>query len=210
MTDRQDALDAANEGVWAVVLAAGNAKRMGRPKQLLPLANGLPLLRSVVLQALASDVAGVVVVLSQREGEVAAVLSGLPVQIAINPDANSGQSTSLHVGVLQLRERSATAGLFLLGDQPDISTFIMNQVLTQFRQTQASLVQARYRGQGGHPVVFASSLYDALLQCTGDEGGRSVVKAHRHEMVVVDLDMQYPVDLDTPDDYRAYLLRGDA
>jgi len=212
---------ACQSSVWAVILAAGSAQRMGRWKQWLPLEDGVPMLRRVCLTALHSGVAGVLVVIppsgsdlaggaddestAGREMFTADALADLSVRLCVNERAQAGQSTSVHKAVLGLQQVRASAGLFLLGDQPALRASWVAAVAEQYRATRSPVVQARYRGQWGHPVLFDAALFAELSACEGDEGGRAVILRYRDERCPVDIDAEPPLDLDTPQEYERYL-----
>jgi len=187
----------------AVVLAAGEASRMGSPKLLLPLPNGLPMLRTVVETALASDVLQVMVVVEAVSAEMEEVCAGLTVTWIVNPDARRGMSTSLQAAIHRLRaDFLEDAVVFLLGDQPGVQTQILNRVIAVYEETKSAVVQAKYRGVFGHPVLFDPSVFDELLEISGDEGGRSVVARHRVVGSTVEVDEDVPPDIDIPADYQ--------
>ncbi|WAH37757.1 nucleotidyltransferase family protein [Alicyclobacillus dauci] len=194
-------------GVWAVIFAAGAARRMGQQKLLLEMPDGRPIIRCVAEAAVASAVDGVIVVVSSDSDRIRAAITDLPVSIAENPKAADGQSSSLQVGVEELQRVGAAAGIFLLGDQPEVETTSIDALVHRYLQRRSKLIQVRYRGEFGHPVLFDEELYPELLACTGDEGGRRVVRKYQAHRVVVDVDRAAPPDIDTRDDYEALLSR---
>lgn len=196
---------------WIAILAAGASRRMGRQKLLLPLPNGRTMLRTVVDAALAASGCGVIVVIDGADDTSGRMkrreLASLPVVIAANDDAQLGQSTSIHRAVLEVQRRQGEAVLFLLGDEPDLRSEAVEAMLVTWRATKAPLAQTRYRDGYGHPVLFSSELFDELLACSGDEGGRSVVARHLTERMEVVIDGERPNDVDTPEAYQALLAR---
>lgn len=180
---------------------------MGRQKLALPLRDGKSMLQHVLSTAASAGLDGLLVVVGD-EGGAAAQAAIDPAgrwQVVYNLHPEQGMSRSLRLGVEMLERSTVDAVLVLLGDQPDVSAAVISRVAEEFRATGASLVQPSYRGQPGHPVLFARCLFPELLQVTGDEGGRSVVRAHREQRHLVTVDREMPVDLDTPDAYEAWL-----
>lgn len=186
--------------VSAIVLAAGEGRRMGLLKLGLPL-DGKSLLQRVVEAALLAPVDEVVVVLGHGSAEL---LPQLPtdrrVRTVLNSRYAEGQSSSLKAGIGALAPQSEAA-VFLLADQPRIDPEAITAVVNAFRSRHAALVRARYRGMAGHPVLFARALFPQLLETTGDQGGREVLARHRAETITVDLDLEAPEDVDTMEDY---------
>jgi molybdenum cofactor cytidylyltransferase len=202
--------------VSAIVLAAGEGRRMGSlkaPQQAkgrlagdpaLKLAlrlGGKSLLRHVVEAALAAPVDEVVVVLGHGVAELEQELPRDPrVRTVYNPDYATGQSSSVKAGINAIASQ-AQAAVFLLGDQPLISSQAIEALVGAFRSRHSAVVRPRYRGTPGHPVLFSRALFAELLQVTGDQGGRELLARHQAEVAMVDLNLESPVDIDTKEDY---------
>lgn len=189
-------------GVSAIVLAAGQGKRMGRLKLGLPL-GGKSLLRRVIETALEARVNEVVVVLGHGAADLEQQLpSDARVRAVHNSHFAEGQSWSVKLGICALRPHAAAA-IFLLGDQPLVTADTVNAVVHGFQATDAPLVQPVYRGMPGHPVLFARRLFPELVQVSGDQGGREVLARHSNEGLRVNLDLDPPRDIDTAQDYES-------
>lgn len=187
--------------VAGLMLAAGAASRMGRPKQLLDWA-GRPLVRVAAEIALEVPLDPVLVVVGNAAAEVAAALNGLPLQIVPNPDYAAGQSSSLRAGIAALPPDVA-AVVVLLGDQPFVSAAIVVQIVAAWRAGGAPIVAPVYAGQRGNPVLFARAVFPELLAIQGDQGARSVLAADRSRIQIVAFDDPRPLaDIDTPEEYE--------
>ena len=187
--------------IAAIVLAAGTATRMGQPKQLLDW-GGRPLVRVVADQVLAASLDQVLVVVGHAQAAVTDALHVIPVQIVHNPQYMDGQSTSLKSGVAALSSE-VTAALIVLGDQPFVTSTVIDTIITAWRASQSPIVAPSYRGQRGHPVLFARSLFSELLAIDGDQGARSLLQRHRSALRLVPFDDQRPlIDIDTWQDYQ--------
>ncbi|MEM8534793.1 MAG: molybdenum cofactor cytidylyltransferase [Chloroflexota bacterium] len=187
--------------VAAIILAAGTATRMGQPKQLLDW-GGQPLVRVVAEQVLAASLDQVLVVVGHAQTAVTDALHDLLVQIVHNPQYMDGQSTSLKSGVAALSSE-VTAALVVLGDQPFVTSTIINTIVMTWRDSQAPIVAPSYRGQRGHPVLFAHSLFSELVAIDGDQGARSLLQRHRSDLRLVSFVDQRPlIDIDTWEDYQ--------
>ncbi len=194
--------------VGGVILAAGLGRRMGAPKLLLPWQDR-PLIRHAAETALASQLDTVFVVTGYRADAIANALQGLAVQIVHNPDYAAGLSTSLHTGVRALPGRY-TAALIMLGDQPLLTSTIIDRLLEAYRATRAPLVAPVAGQRRGNPVLFARSLFPALLEVSGDEGARAVVAAHHAELHGVEVDERVFYDVDTPEAYAGLVAASTA
>lgn len=192
--------------IAAIILAAGEARRMGQPKQLLPYA-GTTLLGATVAHA-RPLVDLLVVVLGAHAAAIRAGCDLGDALVVTNPDHATGQASSLRAGVAALAALPAvTAAVALLGDQPTLRPAALGQVIARFRATGAAAVIPRYGGRRGHPMLFARSAWPALLAARGDQGARGILDAGLiAPIAVVDLPAAwYPVDIDTPDEYRRLL-----
>ena len=200
---RSDRPDFDRVAAWAlpvagVVLAAGSATRMGRNKLLLD-AGGQPLVLHVVNAA--------------SEGgchQVHAVCSDDAVRAAIgeaatcvhNPDAASGQASSLRVGLASVPEDMAAA-LLLLGDQPLVGARTIERLLRAWRREGARPATAATYGEKKDwrpPVLVDRLLFPELMALTGDTGARSLFE-HRPELLDTVVAAGREDDVDTPEDY---------
>lgn len=189
--------------IAGIVLAAGEATRFGGCKQLAKL-GGRPLLQWILDAALASDLDAVILVLGSRHREVRSALEPTlahpRLQVVVNPDFAAGQSTSLKAGLQRVCEGYA-ATMFLLGDQPLITSALVNRLLKRFRVSARLIVAPICRGRQGNPCIFDRALFQALSQTAGDQGGRSVIAAHPDHVLRVEIDHpDFFFDVDTPGD----------
>lgn len=191
---------ASSERVFAVVLAAGMSKRLGRPKQLLEL-DGKPLVTHVVERLIQSDVDGVVVVTGYHASEIELELRGYPVYQVFNQDFADGQASSIAAGVRALPS-FVDAVVIVLADMPGMRPEVVSAVIDRWRQGQAPAVIARYVSGRGHPVLFDRRVFPELVALTGDEGGRSILTALEDRVVEVPIDRDAPPDdVDTEEDW---------
>jgi len=176
--------------VAGVVLAAGASRRMGRNKMLLEL-EGESLVRRAV-----------VVVLGHEADRARAVLAGLPVEIALNPDFTGPTSGSLHAA-LDVLGQDVDAAVVLLGDMVHVSEADLAELVRRAGTSAAPLVVSRYGEVTAPPLLFRRALFDELLAWTGEGCGKAVVQAHKHEALYVDRPAAVLVDVDTPEDFQA-------
>jgi len=184
--------------ISAIVLAAGAGKRFGGAKQLHPW-QGQPLLRHVVMQALAAPVEEVIVVLGAHFPQTALALHGLPIKIVYQRQWQQGQSVSMQAG-LRACQPQTEAALFVLGDQPQLPPDLLNEIIDTYRRTQAPIVAPRYGGQRGNPVLFDKALFPELHDIRGDTGGRPLFHRYSTETAWVDAGAYVLEDVDVPGD----------
>jgi len=195
--------------IAGIVLAAGLSRRMGQAKLLMPV-GGRAIVRYVVEGVLAGGVDLVWVVTGPDAEPIAAALSGLEVQIAVNPAPEEGQAGSLRAGIAAL-PASVDAVLIALGDQPSLAPSIIPALLAARRTSPKLIVAPRYRDGQGNPVLFKREIFPELLRLTGDQGARPIIQKEPARVEWVELDLPMPPDVDTLDDYekiRANLRAG--
>ncbi|GAB4431181.1 MAG: nucleotidyltransferase family protein [Chloroflexi bacterium OHK40] len=196
--------------IYGVLLAAGRSSRMGRAKQLLEW-QGKPLVRHMAEVALASRLAGLVVVLGAEAAATRGALVGLdgPVQTVENVDYAAGQASSLRSGLATL-PATATGAMVLLVDMPLVSPGLIDQLITAFAEPpQPMAVVPRHNGRRGNPALLASALFPELRALEGDVGARDVIDRYANQVRWLDLDdPAVLMDVDTPDVYERLKASG--
>ena len=195
--------------VHILVLAAGASARMrGRDKLLQPV-KGKPILRAVAETALGSGAPVLVTLPPAAEARRQAV-AGLPLQFVEVPDAAQGMSRSIVRGLGAIADPGPEDGVMILpADMPGFSAKVLADLISRFRAEPELIWRGGTTdGRAGHPAIFPRDLWRDLAGVTGDEGGRSVLKRHADRLRQVPLPGQMAVlDLDTPEDWEAYLGR---
>lgn len=188
----------------ALVLAAGGATRMGRPKQLLPLA-GIPLVRRAVEAALGSRCRRVRVVVGAHAREVAGAVVASGVEIVENPDWRDGLASSIAAGMRATVASDPPEGvLVVLADQPSVTALVLDGLLDAFADAPAAIAACAFSDALGPPAVFGAAHFEALASLGGDRGARALLESHRDGVRVVPFEGAAR-DIDTPEDYAALL-----
>jgi molybdenum cofactor cytidylyltransferase len=212
--------------VAAVVLAAGEAKRFGQLKQVLPWrapprgetpspSVTLPLVAHVVQQALAcTEVDHVIVTSGAQASLVDAALAdnGEEITIIRVEEWAEGQSRSVRGGLQAARLEASgdgrserlSAAVFLLADQPGVTPTLLSALVQRHRETLAPVVAPRYEGRRGNPVPFDRRTFAEFEALEGDAGARSIIQQHAAEIAWIDWHTDDILrDIDTPEDYAA-------
>lgn len=193
--------------IVGVLLAAGRGVRFGGDKLLAPLPvavgevpAGTPI-GVASARNLGAALAEVLVVTRPGEPLLAARLRAEGARTIECPDAQRGMGATLACGVAASSD--ADGWLIALADMPWVTPATIAAVAAALASG-ADIAAPVYRGTRGHPVGFARSHRRALLACSGDEGARGVIAAHREHLVPVDVDDRGVVrDVDTPADLDA-------
>jgi molybdenum cofactor cytidylyltransferase len=185
-----------------IVLAAGQSHRFGSPKQLLPLGE-TTLLGQVVKNVNASRLDRVVVVLGRSADEIKKALDLGRATVVDNAAYPSGCASSLLAG---LDAAGDCAGwMILLGDQPGVSTRVIDEVASDWLEHPAWISVTSYRGELGHPFVIASSAFADLRGLHGDKAVWKLIESFPQRVRRASIDLALPPDVDTPDDYQRLL-----
>jgi len=204
---RQDACTP-SEGCAAVVLAAGQARRFGAQKLVMPFGEST-VIGSVVAALEGIGLAPIVVVVG-ADDSVSVALRDTSAHLVRNPDPARGMLSSIQIGVSALPE-NVDRFLIALGDQPRLRAEGLTHLLRAHEESGKSLALPTYRGKRGHPVVFAGRYRQAILDLTDAQVLRDVIHAHLDDCVEVECDSDAFVrDIDTQEEYRDELRRSQA
>jgi molybdenum cofactor cytidylyltransferase len=195
----ENAIYAVHEPSAGIVLAAGEARRFGQPKQLLQW-EGMPMVRAVTTIALGAGLSPVVVVTGASAEAVGRCVADLPVQVARNEGWADGQASSIRTG-LSACPGSIGSAVFLLADQPRITPGLIHGLIDMHAAGLDPIVAPLIlEERRGNPVLFDRRTFKDLRELHGDEGGRGIFGNYRvqylpwHDPTVL-------LDIDTPEDY---------
>lgn len=190
--------------VSAILLAAGESKRMGKLKQLIPWGKTTMVERAID-NLLNSNVSEVIAVLGYRAEEIMEKIATKSIKVAVNPTYHQGMSTSIITG-LNLIDDRARAIMLALADQPLIDSQIINRLIDEFCDHSKGIVIPTYQNKRGHPVIFAIKYKEELLRLQGDIGGRQIIKEHPDDILEVAVaSPSINIDIDTTSNYHSHL-----
>jgi molybdenum cofactor cytidylyltransferase len=190
--------------ISAILLAAGESRRMGQNKLLLPW-HGKTVIESIVATLNTCALAEIVVVLGHQAELIQSQLQNQRVSFSINHDFRSGMLSSVQSGV-RAASSDAAGYLLCLGDQPTLSAQIIQPLIDAFTQEQASIILPSYRGSRGHPLLIAQNYRDAIFKLDPDVGLRQLRLQHASEVLTIEVpNADVLQDLDYPEDYRRAL-----
>lgn len=183
--------------VAALILAAGGSQRLGRPKQLEPW-GGESLLECVIRHATSFPVDEVWVVIGAYAEEILDQVDFMGAGVVENPEWEEGIASSIRVGLDALTQLSrCESALILLGDQPNVSPDIVEELLVSHRRSRNAVSVPKYRYNRGNPVVVDRSMWPRLMSLEGDEGAARLWQAHPEWVNEVWFSDLGPRDVDT-------------
>lgn len=193
------------DDIVGVVLAAGLSSRMGKLKQLLPIA-GKPVVCKVA-ETMRSRFRRVVVVLGHRAEEVATVLRDSKVECVVNTGYRDGMLSSVQCALHHMGPEVDFA--ISLGDQPSLRPETIDAVLDAWEQTDKRIVLPTYGGKRGHPVVLERYYTPEILALEMGVGLNAITRSFPADTLEVALNASEILeDMDTPEEYEREVKRA--
>ena len=201
--------------IAAILLAAGESRRMGQPKMLLPWGETSVLgqvvsmfsagLASRTHQPVDPDSEIVVVTGGARamvEAEVTRLARQFPVRSVYNPNyAVGGMVSSIQAGLREIKP-GIRAALIGLGDQPQVREETVRAICATYLQTESPIVIPSFQSRRGHPWLASKALWPELLALPASTNPHQFLDAHAGQINYVAADATILQDLDTPEDYN--------
>lgn len=190
--------------VGIVVLAAGESKRLGQPKQLLPYL-GATIISHVVGTALASKASKTIVITGAYADRIRDELDSLSATIVDNHSWQEGVSTSIRLGIetLEKSDMPLKAVLLMTSDQLRVSTPLINLIIEKYADQPNRIVACEYEETIGVPTLFDRTYFPELKSLRGDCGAKSIINSHLERVVTV----AFPdggLDIDTTRDLEKF------
>lgn len=188
------------KGISAIVLAAGESKRMGSPKMLLPFGDR-NVIEKVIENVLEAGVEDVIVVLGAQMDKIKKFSEKYPVRNCYNDKYRSGMLSSVRCG-FALLPADCRAALVMPGDQPMIKPKEIIRVMEAYSDSGKGLVMPVYEKKRGHPLMVDARYYEEVKNIPEEEGLRSLSVIHPDDVLEVKTDDPGVLnDIDTREDY---------
>jgi molybdenum cofactor cytidylyltransferase len=189
----------------AAILSAGESRRMGTPKALLPY-RGSTFLEHLIEVTRHPRVGILRIVLGAGAEVIRDTLRLEEASVVINDEWEKGQLSSIQAAVRSL-SAAGTEGMILCPvDHPLVSASLVARLIEEFDSSGKLVVLPTYQGRRGHPLIFRASLYDELLEASAEVGARQVVWAHQEEVLEVATDEEGIIlNLNDPETLRKAL-----
>lgn len=186
--------------IAVVILSAGESRRMGRPKALVPFPDILiqeqagrtpaPTAQKTFLEHLIEvtrhpRTGTLRVVVGPHAAEIRARVKLDESTLVFNPDWQRGQLSSLQSAIRSLPAGKTEGMLVCLVDHPLISTALITSLIQIFDRDKNRIVIPAYKGRRGHPVIFPSALFEELLAASPETGARAVIHEHANGVLEV-------------------------
>jgi molybdenum cofactor cytidylyltransferase len=198
--------------ISAILPAAGESRRMRRPKLLLPFGDST-VAGTTIRSLLGGGVQRIVLVVagSDRELRSWAESTGSLV-VAENPRPQRGMLSTIVCGIEALGGAAAIAAageplLVTPADMPGIDPMTVRRLLIAIGEATPPLAVPVHRGRRGHPLAIAARIVPEIASLDPSIGLRQLLERHPVTELTVD-DPGAVTDLDTPAEYER--LRAEA
>jgi molybdenum cofactor cytidylyltransferase len=183
--------------IGAIILAAGESSRLGRPKQLLTF-RGETLVGRAVRAAVESGCDPVVVVTGKLDEAIRDALRSSSALVVTNPGWQRGLGTSIHRGMQEIAD-SVDSLVILASDQPFVDASVIRALISAQEESARPIAACKYANTLGVPALFARSCFETLLALPAAAGAKSLLASRAEELVAIEFELG-AVDIDTPED----------
>ena len=187
--------------VAAIIAAAGASRRLGQPKQLVPV-NGEPLLQRAVRSAIEAGAKPVFVVLGAHRQDIQSAIDFGSARVIVNDAWEEGIASSIQAGVKAVEtEAAGCSGVLLMTcDQPRVTSGHLRKMIEEFdTRKKVVMIASLYAGTRGTPAIFPRAMFADLLGLRGDKGARGLLAKASLPVVQIPLEGG-EVDIDRPED----------
>ena len=186
-----------------LLTAAGSGSRFGEDKLRLPVA-GQPMGVHALDVLQASPFALRVLVTSADKEDLMEAARERGFAVVVNAAPEQGMSSSVRLGTAHICQTGAYDGiLYAVADQPNLKASTVEQLTKAFEREPDCIWAPEAGGKRGNPVLFPASLFEELLNVTGDRGGRQVIAAHEDLLRTVAVPPEELRDIDTKEDMQS-------
>ena len=188
--------------ISAILLVAGQSKRMNGENKLIKKIQGISLIKHSVKNILFSSVDELIVVLGYQKEIIEKLIDkNEKIKFVFNKDFESGMASSIKAGLNNLSEKTE-AFFVCLGDMPMVSYDIYNQLIKS--KDNKKIIVPTYKGQQGNPVLFDNSMKEKVLDIKGDVGAKKILELNKDKILNLEIDDQsITKGFDTQDNFNS-------
>lgn len=187
----------------AIILAAGESKRMGKLKPLLQFKDKT-FLEQIISVLKLSDVDRITVVLGAEAETIKESIDLSGTSVVVNKNYQREQLSSLIVGIEDIPEETE-AILLCLVDTPFITKEVVNKIISKFKETDSPIIVPVFNKERGHPTLFSKSLFSELVNAPKEQGARYVLYSNEEKILELETaESGILIGINTPEDYKLH------
>jgi molybdenum cofactor cytidylyltransferase len=200
-----------------LIIAAGESKRLGQPKQLLML-DGQSLINRLIEKVKQAGDFPITLVLGANADQIQQQLNHSNLHIVLNTDWQEGMASSIRVGLAQMVQEQTNSTqkniqidgiMILVCDQPFINPTHIQSLLQIQQQTKQPIAACYYAQVLGTPALFHASIFHDLMALEGDTGAKKIINAREEEVAKLHFEKGI-IDIDTIEDYHKLIIKQEA
>ena len=188
--------------ISAILLAAGQSKRMVGENKLAKKIQGVPLIKHSVKNILAASIDELIIVLGYQKEIIEKLIDkNEKIKFVFNKDFESGMASSIKTGLDNLSEKTE-AFFVCLGDMPMVNHDIYNQIIRS--KNNKEIIVPTYKGQQGNPVLFSNSMRNKIMNIQGDIGAKKILELNKDKILNLDInDQSITKDFNTKSNFNS-------
>ena len=168
--------------ITAILLAAGQSKRLRGENKLTKLFKGKPLINHILFSLIKSKVNKIIVVLGFEHLKIKTkLLKSKKIKFAINKNYKKGMSSSIKTGLKKLPKNSQ-GFLIVLGDMPNITKTIINKICLSITRSDKEIILPKFNNRTGNPIGFKQSMIKNIYKIKGDRGAKNIIKKNNKKI----------------------------
>ena len=174
--------------ISAILLAAGQSKRMGGVNKLTKKIQDVPLIKHSVKNILAASIDELIIILGYQKEIIEKLIDkNEKIKFVFNKDFESGIASSIKTGLNILSEKNE-AFFICLGDMPMVNPNIYNQLIKS--KDNKEIIVPNYNGQQGNPVLFNKSMKEKIINISGDVGAKKILERNKDKIFNLEINDQ--------------------
>ena len=168
--------------ISAILLAAGQSKRLKDENKLTKLFKGKPLINHILFSLIKSKVNNIVIVLGYEHLKIKTkLLKSKKINFVINKNYKKGMSSSIKTGLKKLPKNNK-GFLIVLGDMPNITKTTINKICLSITRSDKEIILPKFKNRTGNPIGFKHSMIKNIYKIKGDRGAKNIIKKNNKKI----------------------------
>ena len=187
--------------ISAILLAAGQSKRMGGENKLTKKIQGLPLIKHSINNILESSVDEIIIILGHEKEIIEKLIdNNKKIKIIFNKDFKTGMASSIKIGIKHLPKKTE-AFFICLGDMPMVNKDIYNKLI-KLRDKKKEIFVPTFNNEQANPVLFNFKMNDKIMNIKGDFGAKKILQSNEEKIFYLPIDdREIFLDFNTMEDF---------
>ena len=168
--------------ITAILLAAGQSKRLKDENKLTKLFKGKPLINHILFSLIKSKVNKIIIVLGFEHLKIKTkLLKSKKINFVINKNYKKGMSSSIKTGLKKIPKNSK-GFLIVLGDMPNITKTTINKICLSITRSDKEIILPKFKNRTGNPIGFKHSMIKNIYKIKGDRGAKNIIKKNNKKI----------------------------